>query len=230
MTGRPWWLSRSRICHNVGNLGSIPGLGRSPGEGNGYLLQYSGLENSMDCRVHGVAKSQTQLSKFHFHMIVGLAILQFEGQTSRLEAQGRAELATWVQRQPGGRILSSRTAFFFSHGLQLIGWVPPILQRVKCFIKCSLALNANLIWKISSQGHLDCCLTKYLSTVVESFAGGSVLKNLPTNAGDTGDVGSFPGLGRSSGGGNGNPCQYSCLEDSMDRGAWRGYTPWVAKS
>ena len=94
MTGRPWWLSRSRICHNVGNLGSVPGLGRSPGEGNGYLLQYSGLENSMDCRVHGVAKSQTQLSKFHFHMIVGLAILQFEGQTSRLEAQGRAELAT----------------------------------------------------------------------------------------------------------------------------------------
>ena len=92
MTGRPWWLSRSRICRNVGNLGSIPGLGRSPGEGNGYLLQYSGLENSMDCRVHGVAK--TRLSKFHFHMIVGLAILQFEGQASRLEAQGRAELAT----------------------------------------------------------------------------------------------------------------------------------------
>ena len=39
--------------------GLIPGLGRSPGEGNGYPLQYSGLENSMDCIVHGVAKSQT---------------------------------------------------------------------------------------------------------------------------------------------------------------------------
>ena len=44
---------------NVGDLGSIPGLGRSPGEGKGYPLQYSGLENSMDCIVHGVAKSQT---------------------------------------------------------------------------------------------------------------------------------------------------------------------------
>ena len=51
----------------MGDLGSIPGLGRSPGEGNGYPLQYSGLENSMDCVVHGVAKSQTQLSDFHFN-------------------------------------------------------------------------------------------------------------------------------------------------------------------
>ena len=41
--------------------------GRSPGEGNGYPLQYSGLENSMDCIVHGVAKSQTRLSNFHFY-------------------------------------------------------------------------------------------------------------------------------------------------------------------
>ena len=44
---------------NVGDLGSIPGLGRSPGEGKGYPLQYSGLENSMDSVVHGVAESDT---------------------------------------------------------------------------------------------------------------------------------------------------------------------------
>ena len=44
---------------NVGDLLLIPGLGRSPGEGNGNLFQYSGLENSMDCKVYGVAKSQT---------------------------------------------------------------------------------------------------------------------------------------------------------------------------
>ena len=44
---------------NVGDPGSIPGLRRSPGEGKGYPLQYSGLENSMDCIVHGVAKSRT---------------------------------------------------------------------------------------------------------------------------------------------------------------------------
>ena len=44
---------------NMGDLGSVPGLGRSPGEGKGYPVQYSGLENSMDCRVHGVAELDT---------------------------------------------------------------------------------------------------------------------------------------------------------------------------
>ena len=47
---------------STGDLGSMPGLGRSPGEGKGYSLQYSGLEDSMDRIVHGVAKSQTRLS------------------------------------------------------------------------------------------------------------------------------------------------------------------------
>ena len=51
---------------NAGDPGSIPGLGRSPGEGKGYPLQYSGLENSMNCIVHGVTKSRTRLSDFHF--------------------------------------------------------------------------------------------------------------------------------------------------------------------
>ena len=51
---------------NVGDLGLIPGLGRSPGEGKGYPLQYSDLENSMDCIVHAVPKNWTQLSDFHF--------------------------------------------------------------------------------------------------------------------------------------------------------------------
>ena len=51
---------------NVGDLGSIPGFGRSPEEGKGYPLQHSGLENSMGYTVHGVAKSQTRLSNFHF--------------------------------------------------------------------------------------------------------------------------------------------------------------------
>ena len=60
---------------NAGDLGSIPGLGRSPGEGKGYPLQYSGLENSMDCVVHGVAKSQTGLSNFHFHYCMAVNVL-----------------------------------------------------------------------------------------------------------------------------------------------------------
>ena len=53
--------SKESSC-NTGDLGSIPGLGRSPGEGNSYPLQYTGLENSRDCIVHGVTKSQTWLS------------------------------------------------------------------------------------------------------------------------------------------------------------------------
>ena len=75
-----WQLSSSKVMPggsvgkesacNVGDLGSIPGLGRSPGEGNSYPLQYSSLENSMDRKawqatVHGVAKSWTWLSNFH---------------------------------------------------------------------------------------------------------------------------------------------------------------------
>ena len=48
---------KESVC-NVGDLGLIPGLGRSPGEGKGYPFQYSGLENSMDCVVHGFQKSQ----------------------------------------------------------------------------------------------------------------------------------------------------------------------------
>ena len=51
----------------VGDLGLIPGFGRSPGEEKGNLLQYSGLEISMDCIAHEVAKSRTSLSDCHFH-------------------------------------------------------------------------------------------------------------------------------------------------------------------
>ena len=52
---------------DAGDIGFFPGLGRSPGLGNGNLLQYSGLENSMDYMVYGVVKSLTRLSNFHFH-------------------------------------------------------------------------------------------------------------------------------------------------------------------
>ena len=57
-----------------------------------------------------------------------------------------------------------------------------------------------------------------------------MVKSLPANAGDTRDAGSIPGLGRSPGGGNGNPLQYSCLGNPMDRGAWQATVLEVAKS
>ena len=60
--------------------------------------------------------------------------------------------------------------------------------------------------------------------------GGSVVKSPPVNAGDTRDAGLVPGSGRSPGGGNGNPLQYFCLENSMDRGTWRATVHGVTKS
>ena len=61
------------------------------------------------------------------------------------------------------------------------------------------------------------------------FPGGSVVKNPPANAGDAGDVGSIPGLGRSPGDGNGNPLQYSCLGNPVDRGEWQATVHFTNK-
>ena len=65
------------------------------------------------------------------------------------------------------------------------------------------------------------------SYLIQSFPGGTVVKNLLASAGD---VGSIPGLGRFPGGGKGNPLQYSCLENPMDRGAWWATVHGVATS
>ena len=87
--------SKESTC-NAGDLGSIPRLGRSPGEGKGYPLQYSGLENSMDCRVHGVIKSQTQLS-LHFSWSEG------DNRTLGKQKPGGQHLAT----RSTGRLLTA---------------------------------------------------------------------------------------------------------------------------
>ena len=58
-------VGKESAC-SVGDLGPVPGFRRCPGKGNSYPLQYSGLENSMAGTVHGVTKSQTRLSDFHF--------------------------------------------------------------------------------------------------------------------------------------------------------------------
>ena len=66
--------SHESAC-NAGDPISIPGLGRSPGEGKVYRLQYSGLENSIDCIVHGVAKSQTRLSQLSLSQCLPMWVL-----------------------------------------------------------------------------------------------------------------------------------------------------------
>ena len=67
--GFPGGSASKEFACNAGDLDSITGFGRSPGEGKGYPLQYSGLENSSDCTIYRVAKSRTQLSDFPFHRL-----------------------------------------------------------------------------------------------------------------------------------------------------------------
>ena len=73
-------------------------------------------------------------------------------------------------------------------------------------------------------------MPRALKARLKVFPHGSVVKNLPAKAGDTGDVGLIPGLGRSPGGGNGNPLQYSCLKNPMDREAGLAIVQRVEKS
>ena len=91
----------------MGDLGSIPRLGRSPGEEKSYPLQYSGLENSMNCIVHGVSKSQTGLNDLHFHFHNLGKILEAElslfpankkmGDTEKFLCPGTPQGPAWFQ-------------------------------------------------------------------------------------------------------------------------------------
>ena len=69
LLGFPCGLAGKESACTEGDLCLIPRLGRSPGEREGYPLQYSGLENSMDCIIYGVTKSQTRLSNFHYTLL-----------------------------------------------------------------------------------------------------------------------------------------------------------------
>ena len=69
-----------------------------------------------------------------------------------------------------------------------------------------------------------------LFITIVGFPGGSVVRHLPANAGDTGDADLIPGSRRSPGEGNGNPLQYSCLANPMDRGAWRATVRGITNS
>ena len=77
-------------------------------------------------------------------------------------------------------------------------------------------------------GGLSCSYPPSPATLLSKVA--LVVKNLPANSRDIRDVGSIPGSGRSPGGGHGNSLQYSCLQNVMDRGAWRATVHKVAKS
>ena len=89
----PCGLAGKESTYNLGDLGSFPGLGRSPGKGKGYPLQYSGLENPMNFIVHGVTKSHTQLSNFHFHFHFYSYIA---GRVFTIWATGEAKTLVWL--------------------------------------------------------------------------------------------------------------------------------------
>ena len=96
-----------------------------------------------------------------------------------------------------------------------------IVNNFKC-TRCTFLVAVILIFAENSGSHFLLHLF--------CFASEQVVKNLPANTGDTGDVGSIPGPGRSPGIGNDNPLQYSYLENSRDRGVWQATVSGVAKS
>ena len=92
--GFPCGSAGKEAAYNVGDLGLIPGLGRSPGGRNGYPLQYSGLENSMECIYSSWGrKSQTRLSDFHFHC----RIIQGEEEVNMSLLMVILTLITWLR-------------------------------------------------------------------------------------------------------------------------------------
>ena len=101
---------------NAGDLGLIPGLGRSPGEGKGYPLQYSGLENSMDCIVHEVTKSQTEPSGFYFHNLSITVIGTVQSESRHVDFGWVIVLASVSHTHPA---TPSFCFFFFSWRLLL---------------------------------------------------------------------------------------------------------------
>ena len=101
--GFPCGSAGKEFACNAGDLGSVPVLGRSLGEGKGYPLQYSGLKNSMDYTVHGIAKSWTRLSEFHSLSLIWslmcfslkVELISLEHSISKRRIRGSIFLPTW---------------------------------------------------------------------------------------------------------------------------------------
>ena len=105
-----------------------------------------------------------------------------------------------------------------------IFFLSAVYGKRRCFID-GFRWNMNNFWTIYIKTGL-----KPLVESFRGFLGGTVIKNPPANGGDAGDVDLIPGSGRSPGGGNGNPLQYSCLRNPIDRGDRQATVHMVAKS
>ena len=165
---------------SVGDLGSIPGSGRSSGEGNGNPLQYSCLKNPMDkgawwAAVHGVAKSRTSLSDFTFTLWRAV-VTCFLYATGQMTVTCAKYFTKHTQGGCNGKHINSIPIYFYSiyfiHSIHLLHQASLVAQTVKR-------------------------LPIMRETQVQSLSREDPLVE-----------------------GNGNPLQYSCLENPMDRGAW----------
>ena len=133
MVGWHYWLNgfpdssfgKESTC-NAGDPGSIPGSGRSSWEGIGYPLQYSGLENFMDCIVHGFTNSQTWLSDFHFLFFHRLNGHEFEQTPGNSQGQGSLACSS-----PWGCKESDTTEW--------LNWIKYVIQMIYLYLQIILS-------------------------------------------------------------------------------------------
>ena len=130
----------------------IPGPGRSPGEGKGYPLQYSGLENSMDCIVHRVAKSQTRLSdfcslthSFVYLILAGLGLLAAHG-LSPLRRAGSALQLHGLGISPQRPLLLKTTGFHSCTAWAQQLWCSGLVTTQQCRVFPEQGLNPHPLY------------------------------------------------------------------------------------
>ena len=123
--GFPCGSAGNKSACNVGDLGSIPGLGRCPGEGKGYPLQDSGLENPMDCIVHGVTRSWRRLTDCHFLGFPDGA--NGKEHSCQCRRRKRCWFDPWVRKSPWRRAWQLTAVFLpgESHGQRSLAGCSP---------------------------------------------------------------------------------------------------------
>ena len=141
---------------NVGDQGLIPGLRRSLGEGKGYPLQYSGLENSMGCIVHGVAKNQTLLCDFHFTIMSdwpseSLNLASRKGWDSAISLVFSHCLADSdiLSQVSTSKSRDNEIFFWFWKILLKFSWVT-ILYYLRCTMQCSI-VSYIILFKVATK-------------------------------------------------------------------------------
>ena len=208
--GRLQFMGSLRVGHDwASSLSCI-------GEGNGNPLQCSCLENPRDkgaawADIYGVTQSRTRLKR-----------LSSSSRDAARQLTSTAHFISfaWICRPPGGALYFqvdhkplNTLCLNTGHILRRMFLVTPLqaFESVSFYTPTPLAFILIYYWRI-----------KDLQVVL--------VKNPHANAGDTWDMGLIPGSGRSPGGGHGNPLQYLCLENSMDRGAWWAIVHGASKS